>query len=85
MLVNRVSLDISDPLVEREQDPIAREGGIHNCGVCRATKSFIDDCVGVVAQIAKIRRQFERKVLINLELHIARIGTRRSSCANSAA
>jgi hypothetical protein len=38
-----------------------------------------------VAQAAKIRHQFDREVLVKLKLHIARIGTRRSSCANSAA
>jgi hypothetical protein len=38
-----------------------------------------------VAQASKIRHQFNREVLVKFELHIARIGTRRSSCANSAA
>jgi hypothetical protein len=38
-----------------------------------------------VAQAAKIRSQFNREVLVKLELHIARIGTRRSPCANSGA
>jgi len=85
MLVSRVALEIGDTLVEREQDPIGGKGGIHNCRVCRTAKSFARDCVGIVAQAAKIRHQFNREVLVKLELHIARIGTRRSSCANSAA
>ncbi|HYW42463.1 MAG TPA: hypothetical protein VE959_06375 [Bryobacteraceae bacterium] len=85
MLVNRVALEIGDTLVERKQDPIRSKGGIHNCWVCRAAKSFVDDRVGVVAQAAKIRGQFNWEVLVELELHIARIGTRRSSGANSAA
>jgi hypothetical protein len=38
-----------------------------------------------VAQAAKIVSEFNREVLVELDLHIARIGTRRSSCANSAA
>ena len=85
MLVKRVSLEIRDALVEREQDPIGGAGGIHNCRVCGATKSFVGDRVGIVTQTTKIRHQFNREVLVKLELHIALIGTRRSSCANSAA
>jgi hypothetical protein len=38
-----------------------------------------------VTQNTKIRHQFNREVLVKLELHMALIGTRRSSCANSAA
>src|SRR5450759_1332294 len=85
MLVNRVALEIGDTLVEREQNPIGSKGGIHYCWVCRTAKSFFADRVGIVAQTAKIRHQFHREVLVKLELHNARIGTRRSSCANSAA
>jgi hypothetical protein len=85
LLVNRVALEIGDTLVEREQDPVGSKGGIHDCRVCRSAKSFVGHRVGIVAQATKIRRQFHREVLVKLELHIARIGTRRSSCANSAA
>jgi hypothetical protein len=85
MLVNRIALEIGDTLVEREQDPIGRKGGIHNCWVRRTAKSFAGDGVGIVAQAAKIVSEFNREVLVELDLHIARIGTRRSSCANSAA
>jgi hypothetical protein len=85
MLMNRVALEISDTLVEREQDMIGSEGGIQNCWVRRTAKCFVGDRVGFVAQPAKIRHQFHREVLVKLELHIVRIGTRRSSCANSAA
>ena len=85
MLMNRVALEIGDTLVEREQDPIGGKGGIHYCWVCRTAKSFAGDRVGIVAQAAKIRHQFHREVLVKVELPIARIGTRRSSCANSAA
>ncbi len=53
--------------------------------VCRTAKSFVHDRVGVVAQGPKIRHEVNREVLVKLELHIARIGTRRSSCASSAA
>ena len=67
------------------QHPADGEGRIHNCRVCGAAKSFVDDRVGIVAQDAKILHQFHREVFVKLELHIARIGTRRSSCANSAA
>jgi hypothetical protein len=38
-----------------------------------------------VTQTPKIRHQFNREVLVKLEFHIALIGTRRSSCAYSAA
>jgi hypothetical protein len=38
-----------------------------------------------VAQDTKVPHQFNREILVKLELHIVRIGTRRSSCANSAA
>ena len=85
MLVNRVALEIGDTLVEREQDPIGSKGGIHNCWVCRTAKSIVGDRVGIVSQAAKVRHQFNREVLVKLEVHIARIGTRRSWCANSAA
>ncbi len=85
MLVNRVALEIGDTLVEREQDPIGGERGIHYRRVRRTAKSFFGDRIGIVAQAAKIRHQFEREVLVEFELHRARIGTRRSSCANSAA
>jgi hypothetical protein len=85
MLVKRVALEIRDALVEREQDPIGGGSGIHNCRVSRAAKSFVGDRVGIVTQTTKIRHQFNREVLVKLELHIALIGTRRSSCANSAA
>ena len=85
MSMNRVALEISYTLVEREQDPIGCKGGIHNCWVCRAAESFVSDRIGIVAQAVKIRHQFNREVLVKLELHIARIGTSRSSCANSAA
>ena len=85
MLMNRVALEIGDTLVEREQDPIGSNGGIDNCRVCRTAKSFAGGRVGIMAQSAKIRHQFNREVLVKLELHLARIGTRRSSCANSAA
>jgi hypothetical protein len=50
MLVNRVTLEIGDTLVEREQDPIGSKGGIHNCRVCRTAKSFAGDRVRIVAQ-----------------------------------
>jgi len=46
---------------------------------------FFADRVGIVAQAPKIRHQFHREVLVKLDLHNARIGTSRSSCANSAA
>ncbi len=85
MLLKRVPLEIGYPLIEREQDPIGGKGRIHNCRVCRTAKSFAGDRVGIVTQTAKIRHQFNREVLIKLELHSALIGTRRSSCANSAA
>jgi hypothetical protein len=85
MLVNRVPLEIRDTLVEREQDPLGSECGIHNRRVCRTTQSFADHRVDIVTQTAKICHQFNREVLVKLELHWARIGTRRSSCANSAA
>jgi hypothetical protein len=85
MLVNGVALEIGDTLVQREQDPIGSQGGIYNCRVCRTAKSFVGDRVGIVAQAAKIRHQFNREVLVKLELHSSRIGTRCSSCANSAA
>lgn len=85
MSANRVALEIGDTLVEREQDPIGSKGGIHNCRVYRTAKSFVGDGVGIVAQAAKIHHQFNREVLVELKLHIARIGTRRSSCASSAA
>jgi len=57
MVVNRVALEIGDALVEREQDPIGSQRGIHNCRICRAAKSFVDDRVSIVAQAAKILRQ----------------------------
>jgi len=85
MLLNRIAPEIGDALVEREQDPICSAAGIHDCRVRSAAESFIGDRVGVVAQAAKILRQLNREVLVKLELHIALIGTRRSSCANSAA
>ena len=85
MLMNRVALEIGDTLVEREPDPIGGKGGTHNHWVCGAAEPSIGDRVGIVAQAAKIRHQFNREVFVKLELHIARIGTSRSSCANSAA
>ena len=85
MSMNRVALNICDTLVEREQDPIRGKGGIHNGWVCRTAESFVGDCVGIVAKAAKIHYKFNRKVFVKLKLHIVRIGTRRSSCANSAA
>ena len=83
--MNGVALGIGDTLVEPEQDPIGSECGVHNRRVCLAAKSFAGDRVGIVAQAAKIGHQFHREVLVKLELHIALIGTRRSSCASSAA
>ena len=85
MLVNRVALEIGDTLVECQQDPIGGESGIHYRRVRRAAKPFAGDRIGIVAQAAKIRHQFDREVFVKFELHRARIGTRRSSCANSAA
>src|SRR5208283_1786553 len=85
MLSSRIASEIGDALVEREQDPTGSAGGVHNCRVRSAAKSFIGDRVGIVAQAAKILRQLNREVFVKLELHIALIGTRRSSCANSAA
>ena len=85
MLVNRISLEIGDTLIERKQDPIGNGGGINNYWVCRTAESFLGDCVAIVAQAAKIPHQFNWEILVKLELHNARIGTRRSSCANSAA
>jgi len=85
MSVGRVALEIGDTLVEREQDPVGGEGGIHNRRVRGAAKSFDGDAIGIVAQDAKIPHQFNREIHVKLELHIVRIGTRRSSCANSAA
>jgi hypothetical protein len=73
MLRNRVALEISETLVKREQDPIGGQSGIHNCWICRTAKSFAGDRVGMVTEAAKIRHQFHRKVLVKLELHIARI------------
>jgi hypothetical protein len=64
MLMNRVALEIGDPLVEREQDPTGSKGGIHNCRVCRTAKSFAGDGVGIVPESAKIRHQFHREILV---------------------
>jgi hypothetical protein len=50
MLVKRVALEISDALVEREQDPIGGRGRIHNCRASRTAKSFVGDRVGIVTQ-----------------------------------
>jgi hypothetical protein len=85
MLTKWAASSIADTLVEREEDPIGGNGGIQNCRVRRTAKSFVGDRIGVVAQAAEIRRQFNREVLVQLELPIALIGTRTSSCASSAA
>lgn len=79
ILVCRVSLEIRNALVEREQNAIRSESGINDRWVFRTTKSFVDNRVSLMAQVAEIRRQFHREVLIKLEPHDALIGTRRSS------
>lgn len=89
MVLNWISPKVGDAFVERKQYPIGSEGGIDNCidncPVRSTAKAFVGDRVGIVAQAAKVRHQFNGEVLVELEVHIARIGTRRSSCANSAA
>ena len=85
MLVGRIALEISDTLVKSEQDSVGSERSIQYRWIRRTGESFVRDRVGILAEIAKVRHQFDRQVLVKLELHVARIGTRRSSRANSAA
>jgi hypothetical protein len=63
MLGYRVALQTSDTLIEREQDPIGSEGGIHNCRIRCASKSFVVDCVDIVTQASEVRGQVNRQVL----------------------
>ena len=46
---------------------------------------FTEDGVSLMAEACEIFRKLVRQVLIELEFHLERIGTRRSSCASSAA
>jgi hypothetical protein len=60
MLIHRVPLQIGDTFVEREQDPIGSESGIDNSRICRAPKSLVFDCVGIIAYSPEVRGQFDR-------------------------
>ena len=74
-----------DAFVESEQNAVRGARGLHDCRVFRSAKSLAQDRIGVVRELAKIVSEFRGKILVNLEVHFARSGTRLSSCASSAA
>ena len=53
--------------------------------VLRAREALVEHDVRLVAKIAQVDGQLSRQVLLDLELHDALSGSKRSSCANSAA
>ena len=84
-----VRLDVAKrlamPLSKVIQDTSRRPSSPDNGGIFCADQSFAMDGIGLVSNAREIIRKFFRKILIQLESHLARIGTRRSSCASSAA
>src|ERR1039458_9015557 len=85
MFAGRKPANIRDAFVESEQNAVRGARGLHDCPVFRSAKSLAQDRIGVVRELAEIVGEFRGKILVNLEVHFARSGTRLSSCASSAA
>lgn len=73
------------PLVQRKQDSIFRGDDRYENRVLCAHKTFIEHGICLEAQVTQVGRQLAWQILVNLELHDALSGSKRSSCANSAA
>ena len=83
--VNRVPHDVGDSLVQGQQNTALGTRGFHHHRVRRTAKPFSHHRIAAMTQPAQILRKFRRKVLIDFERHLDRIGTNCSSCASSAA
>ena len=85
MFVNRVLQQAGNAFVECQQNAIRNSSSLDHGGIFRSQQSFGKDGIGIMPKADEIIREFLRKILIQFESHFIRIGTRRSSCASSAA
>ena len=60
-MLKRISAEIPDPFVEREEDPVGRVCGINDGRIRRAAKPLLGDSVRIVPQRAKIVHEFGRR------------------------
>jgi hypothetical protein len=84
-LFRRVIWEARDSLIESQQDASLGVRRRKEDGVTRASQPFVKDGVCFMSELTQILSELGWKVLIQFESHLARIGTSRSWCANSAA
>jgi len=85
VVVNWILLEIGDALVQRKENPLLSSHNLHQHRILRTGELLIEDGLRIMAQLAKVGHEFTGQILVNLELHDALRGSKRSSCANSAA
>ena len=85
MFAERISKQVGDAFVQSHQNPIRCARRLDDSGILCAAKPLVQDGIGIVPQVAEVVAEFNWKVLIELEFHVARMGTKRSSRASSAA
>jgi len=85
MFVSGIPQKASYTFIQSHQNPPGSSGGLYYNHIVCSYQPFDMNRIGVVPEPHEIVRKFSRKVLIQLESHFVRIGTRRSSCASSAA
>src|SRR2546427_11227035 len=85
MFVNRVLQQAGNTFVESQQDATRGSSSLQHRSVFCPRESLLNDAIGVVPKPPEIIREFPRQILIELKSHFPRIGSKRSSFANSAA
>ena len=85
MVLGRIGADISDALVQREQDTVLAPDEVEHHTVRRPDQTLVVEPVGFVTRQAKVVQQLDREVLVELEPHAGLRGRMLSSRASSAA
>src|SRR4051812_14093774 len=81
----RIDPNVGDALVERLQHALLGLHSLQDDGISCALEALTDDRVRFVASHPKLFSKVFGQVLVDLELHAVRSGSRRSSRAHSAA
>lgn len=83
--VGRVDTNVSDPLVHGQQDAALELGAHQDNPVRLPGQSLLNDRIAFVSGMTKIHAELSGEGFVELDLHRAVTGRRRSSCASSAA
>lgn len=85
ILARRVDADVTDPLVQGQEDSRFTPSPVEDDRVRSTHESLVVDRFGLVARASEFGDNLRREVLVDLEPHASTKGRRLSSWASSAA